>query len=157
MWKMDSLIRLLEDLRNVQSFSFEVGYIAAIGLVLGLIVIIALLYLLFFKYPRRSSGIFIHAPLGTVFIAAHAVSDLVKSLEAEYKDIEIVKVLLLDCKSFKRVEIQVDYALGGASMTEIAPSLQERALQSLKDVFGVDCVRDVAVRVRRAVSNQSPF
>ena len=154
---MDNFIEFLEGMQNVQSFSFQVGYIAALAALLAIVIVCALVYFIFFRYPRRSSGVPIRAPLGEIFVSSHAVSDLVKSLESEYKDIEIAKVHLLDCKHFLRVEIQVDYAIGGDNMTEIGPSLQGKALSSLKDVFGIDCIRDVAVKVRRAVAPKSAF
>ena len=154
---MEKFAEFLKDMQSVQGFSFEVGYIAAIGVLLGLVILVSLLYFIFFRYPRRAAGVPIRAPLGDIFVSSHAISDLVKSLEAEYKDIEIAKVHLLDCKRFLRIEIQVDYALGGENMTEIAPSLQGKTLGSLKDVFGIDCVRDVSVKIRRAVTNKSPF
>lgn len=154
---MESFIEFLGELENVQSFSFQVGYVAALALLLAIVVLAAIGYFVFFRYPRRSAGVPIRAPLGDIFVSAHAVSDLLKALEAEYKDIEIVKVHLLDCKRFLRVEILVDYAIGGENMTEIGPSLQGKALGALKDVFGIDCVRDVAVKVRRAVVSKSSF
>lgn len=154
---MESFIDFLQEMENVQSFSFQVGYVAALGLLLALVVVFALVYFIFFRYPRRCAGVPIRAPLGDIFVSSHAVSDLIKSLEGEFKDIEIAKVHLLDCKNFLRVEVQVDYALGGENMTEIGPSLQGKALSALKDVFGIDCVRDVAVKVRRAVVNKSSF
>jgi len=154
---MGSFINFLDELKGVEYFSFQVGYAAALGLVLLLLLLLLAVYVIFFRYPKRAPGVFINAPLGSVFISAHAISDLVKSLESEFKDIEISKVLLLDCKHFKRIEIQVDYGFGGQSMTEIAPSLQARTVDSLREVFGIEGIRDVAVRVRRGVSSHSPF
>jgi hypothetical protein len=154
---MDKIAQFLLDFQHVEVFSFQVGYIAGVGVFLALAILVAILYLVFFRYPRKSAGVAIRSSLGDIFIAAHAISDLVKSLESEYKDIEITKVLLLDCKRFNRIEIQVDYALGGENMVDIAPSLQGKTLSSLKEVFGVDNIHDVSVRIRRAVANKSPF
>ena len=154
---MNGFLGFIEELRNMESFSFQVGYAAALGLVLLLVVIAALVYMVFFRYPRRSAGVYLRGEIGSIFISSHAVADLVKSLESEFKDIEIVKVLLLDCKHFNKIEIQVNYALGGQSMAEIAPSLQARTIDSLRDVFGIEGIREVAVRVRKGVSDNSPF
>jgi hypothetical protein len=154
---MGDYTEYLRRFEGIQGFSFEVGYIAAIGLMLLIVVLVAALYFILFRYPRRSAGVPMRSPLGEIFVSSHAISDLVKSLEGEFKDIEISKVNLMDCKRFLRLEIHVDYALGGESMTEIGPSLQGKALTKLKDVFGVECIRDVLVKVRRAAANKSPF
>jgi len=160
---METLAKVLlgfksfEDFKHIDLFSFQAGYVAGVAVFVVLAIVIALAYWLVFRYPRRSAGVSIRGPLGSIFISAHAISDLVKSLESEFKDIEIAKVLLLDCKKFNRIEIQINYELGGQAMTDIAPALQSRTVESLKDVFGVDCIRDVSVRIRRAERQQSPF
>lgn len=155
MW--DFLGRLVFNFKDVQSFSFQVGYISGVSVFVVLAVAVSIVYWIFFRYPRRSPGISIRAPLGTVFISSAAISDLVKSLERDFKCLEIVKVSLLDFKKFNRIEIQVNYALGGDGIPELAPALQEKSLDTLKKTFGVDCIKDVSVRVRRAQSPQGPF
>ncbi len=160
---MESIAKVLlgfktfEDFKHIDVFSFQAGYVAGVGVFVALAILFSLAYWFIFRYPRRSAGISIRGQLGSIFISSHAISDLVKSLEGDFKDIEIAKVLLLDCKKFNRIEIQVNYELGGQSMTDIAPALQGRTVEALKDVFGIECIRDVSVRVRRAERQQSPF
>lgn len=131
-------------------FFLQAGYVIGIIACIVLLIIVALACWIFFRYPRRQSGVTIRAPRGSVFVSSHAIADLIESLEDDFKDIEIKKVTLLNCKKFLRLEIQVNYGLGGEPMPAIAESLQEKAVNALNYNFGISSVKDISIRVKRA-------
>lgn len=133
-------------------FFLQSGYVLGVIACITLFIIVAIVYWVFFKYPRRQSGVTIRAPRGSVFVSSHAIADLIESLEEDFKDIEIKKVTLLNCKKFLRLEIQVNYGLGGEPMPAIAESLQEKAVNALNYNFGISSVKDISIRVKRAPS-----
>lgn len=148
---LDILARIAKG-NDENIFFFQSGYVIGVTACIALFIIVALLYWIFFKYPRRQSGVTIRAPRGNVFVSSHAIADLIESLEGDFKDIEIKKVILLNCKKFLRLEIQVNYGLGGESMPAIAESLQEKAVNALNYNFGISSVKDISIRVKRVPS-----
>lgn len=149
---MREFIKIIDMLWNAgeeNAFYIQSGFILGVIACIVLFAVALILYGVFFKYPRRQAGVTIRAPRGSVFISSAAIADLVESLEDGFNDIEIKKVTLLNCKKFLRLEIQVNYATGGEPMPKIAASLREKTVEALNYNFGIDSVKDIAIKVRR--------
>jgi len=67
------------------------GYVAGV-LTLALLLLCCMLLWLIFSYHKALKGVVIPAPNGSIFISARSISDLVKSLDADFNGIVIRKV-----------------------------------------------------------------
>ena len=95
-------------------FSFDTGSEFLAGFMSGLMVfalalLIALILYWLIAASRRSKGVLLQAERGTVFIAARSISDLVKSLEADFTGLKIDKVSLRSRRSSTWLEVQMEF------------------------------------------------
>ncbi len=129
-----------------QVYVFLLGVFAGLVIVFLLFLVLGVLYLII-RNSRKIRGITLPAPHGTLFIAASAISDLVRSLEPEFQELRILKIYLLSEKKQPILRIKMVYAPGGLSMMDLAEKFQLRTLEILKDSFGIDNIQKIDIVV----------
>lgn len=140
------------NIANPEFFNFRIGYltgtiVALAAILLFIVIKIAVYYLLF--YPRRAKGVLIQGENGSLFISSGAITDMVKTLERNFKVISIRKVLLLDKKKFNDLEVHIDFDMNEQDLPTITMEFQNTIIQTLKDNFGIDRIREVNIKVKR--------
>ena len=151
----------LNNLMNINSpeiFDFQLGYVSgvavAIAVICAVLLVKIIVYFLFF-YPSRSKGVSIPGASGSLFISANAITDLIKSLEEDFKFIEISKVILLDKKKYNDIELHINFDMEGGELPSIASELQSIILSKLRDTFGIDNIKEININIKRVTVNRN--
>lgn len=136
-------------------FSFDTGSEFLAGFMSGLMVfaftlLIALILYWLIAASRRSKGVLLQAERGTVFIAARSISDLVKSLEADFTGLKIDKVSLRSRRSSTWLEVQMEFQpADGTALPQLLDSFQKKTLAELEAAFGINSISEVKIRIGR--------
>ena len=136
-------------------FSFDTGSEFLAGFMSGLMVfalalLIALILYWLIAASRRSKGVLLQAERGTVFIAARSISDLVKSLEADFTGLKIDKVSLRSRRSSTWLEVQMEFQpADGTALPQLLDSFQKKTLAELEVAFGINSISEVKIRIGR--------
>ena len=136
-------------------FSFDTGSEFLAGFMSGLMVfalalLIALILYWLIAASRRSKGVLLQAERGTVFIAARSISDLVKSLEADFTGLKIDKVSLRSRRSSTWLEVQMEFQpADGTALPQLLDSFQTKTLAELEAAFGINSISEVKIRIGR--------
>ena len=136
-------------------FSFDTGSEFLAGFMSGLMVfalalLIALILYWLIAASRRSKGVLLQAERGTVFIAARSISDLVKSLEADFTGLKIDKVSLRSRRSSTWLEVQMEFQpADGTALPQLLDSFQKKKLAELEAAFGINSISEVKIRIGR--------
>lgn len=136
-------------------FSFDTGSEFLAGFMSGLMVfalalLIALILYWLIATSRRAKGILLQAERGTVFIAARSISDLVKSLEADFIGLKIDKVSLRSRRSSTWLEVQMEFQpADGTALPQLLDSFQKKTLAELEAAFGINSISEVKIRIGR--------
>lgn len=136
-------------------FSFDTGSEFLAGFMFGLMVfalalLIALILYWLIAASRRSKGVLLQAERGTVFIAARSISDLVKSLEADFTGLKIDKVSLRSRRSTTWLEVQMEFQpADGTALPQLLDSFQKKTLAELEAAFGINSISEVKIRIGR--------
>lgn len=136
-------------------FSFDTGSEFLAGFISGLMVfalalLIALILYWLIAASRRSKGVLLQAERGTVFIAARSISDLVKSLEADFTGLKIDKVSLRSRRSSTWLEVQMEFQpADGTALPQLLDSFQKKTLAELEAAFGINSISEVKIRIGR--------
>lgn len=136
-------------------FSFDTGSEFLAGFMSGLMVfalalLIALILYWLITASRRSKGVLLQAERGTVFIAARSISDLVKSLEADFAGLKIDKVSLRSRRSSTWLEVQMEFQpADGTALPQLLDSFQKKTLAELEASFGINSISEVKIRIGR--------
>lgn len=148
----------LINMNDPELFDFQLGYVSgvfvAIAVICAVLIVKIILFFMFF-YPRRSKGVFIPGASGSLFISANAITDLVRSLESDFKFIEISKVILFDRKKYNDLELHINFDMEGGELPSIASELQSIILSKLKDTFGIDNIKEVNIKIKRVTVNRN--
>lgn len=143
---MEKLLKIVEKFYPKFSaemlYPFLAGIICCLGLILLVLILWGILRLLC-GHERRVPGISLQTEHGSLYIAAAAVADLIRSLESGFPDLKITKVRLLAVKNELCLQVKVLYAPGGQSMLTQTEDFQQRALVLLKDSFGIENIRRI--------------
>ena len=91
---------------EMRTSAFQYGYIT--GVALTILMLLLLLYYLF-RAPVKSRGIMLATPNGTLFIAASAISDLVREVEKNFTTLKILKSTLLEKKGAVTLELKINF------------------------------------------------
>jgi len=154
---LKDILNVLLEANNRDLLNFKYGYLTAVVLILGLTLIFLFLRYIY-RYPRRSHGVEIKGPRGSIFISSGAISDLVKSIGEEYDLIEISKVHLLEDRDISYLELQVNLDNDKeSSFITLSDELQNNILNTLKERFGIDTVKEVKLTLRKIESRKSGF
>lgn len=136
-------------------FSFDTGSEFLAGFMSGLMVfalalLIALILYWLIAASRHSKGVLLQAERGTVFIAARSISDLVKSLEADFTGLKIDKVSLRSRRSSTWLEVQMEFQpADGTALPQLLDSFQKKTLAELEAAFGINSISEVKIRIGR--------
>ena len=136
-------------------FSFDTGSEFLAGFMSGLMVfalalLIALILYWLITASRSSKGVLLQAERGTVFIAARSISDLVKSLEADFAGLKIDKVSLRSRRSSTWLEVQMEFQpADGTALPQLLDSFQKKTLAELEASFGINSISEVKIRIGR--------
>ncbi len=153
----DFLDFLLNDYGSKDLLNFKMGFLTAFVVIFGLMIIFLFLRY-FYRYPRRSRGVGIKGPKGEIYITSGAISDLVKSIGDEYELIEITKVTLLEDKDSSYLELQVSVENDKeSSFITLSDDIQNNIVNTLKDRFGIDSIKEVKLNLRRIETRKSSF
>lgn len=134
------------------------GYVAGV-LTLALLLLCCMLLWLIFSYHKALKGVVIPAPNGSIFISARSISDLVKSLDADFNGIVIRKVTLVERKKFLHIELSLVYQLTPSTENaqKLIEELQSRVLTTLETVFGIKNIAKVNVAMARSKPVKTTF
>lgn len=138
------------------ALDFNRGFLTAIAVILLILFILLVLRLLvaFIFRTRRCSGITINGNNGDVFISSSAITSLIRSLEHEFKFVEIDKVRLYTCNRQQFMNIQIDFDASGGGLPPLSANLQARVLSALKDVFGIESITKVNITLRNVTISE---
>ena len=125
-----------------QVYIFLLGIFVGLVIVFLLFLVLGVLYLII-RNSRKARGVSMPAPHGSLFIAASAIADLVRSLEPEFPELRILKIFLFNEKKQPVLRVKLVYAPGGLSMMDLAEKFQLRTLEILKSSFGIDNIQRV--------------
>lgn len=138
---------------------WQSGYLAGVLITILLFILLFLLVRLLFRSGRYANGITQAAPNGDIFISSRSISDLVKSLDADLPGIIVNRVRLKRDKRKFILEISLDYQISGPTdnAREMFEKLQEKSLETLRSVFGIDSVSCIRIGIRRTRHVKSAF
>ncbi len=136
------VMRFWPGVNEQQVYIFLLGVFAGLVIVFVLFLLIGVLYLIV-RNSRKVHGITLAAPHGSLFIAASAIADLVRSLESEFPELRILKIFLVSEKKLPVLRVKLVYAPGGHSMMTLADDFQTRTLEILKDSFGIENIQRI--------------
>lgn len=138
--------------------AWQEGYVTGV-LTLALLLLCCMLIWLIFSHRRALRGVVLPSANGSIFISARSISDLVKSLDADFDGIVIRRVALLERKKSLVVELNLICQLASTSrnMQEVIEALQAKVLESLKSVFGIATVSRVDVILARGKPVRTTF
>ncbi len=149
---MQGLINMFFDYRNDELFNFQLGCVAGVAAVLFFFLVFLVLkfiYDIWFRYPRRTGGIKIKGERGDLFISSSAVSDLLKSLQSEFRFIEVNKVQLLQGKQSYEIKLHLTLDAGSESFPEQAVELKNSAFEILRDRFGISNISKIDLKLHK--------
>ena len=135
--------------RYLEAAEFLAGFMSGL-MVFALALLIALILYWLIAASRRSKGVLLQAERGTVFIAARSISDLVKSLEADFTGLKIDKVSLRSRRSSTWLEVQMEFQpADGTALPQLLDSFQKKTLAELEAAFGINSISEVKIRIGR--------
>lgn len=143
------VLKLFPSLTADTLYGFLLGMLSTLALLL-LLVLLLILFWLIARRNRSVSGITLEAPHGSVFIAASAISDLLYSLDDHFPDLEILRIRLIRDGKELAVQVKVFYAAGGQSMQALAEAFQLKALELLKNSFGIENISKIDLIVPKS-------
>ena len=143
------LAKLFPGLTPENIYIFLQGMFWALVLMAILFVLVMIVWLIG-RRTRSVAGITLAAPHGTLFIAATAISDLIYSLDESFPDLEIIRVNLVRSGSEIVIRVKVFYAAGGQSMLALTENFQNKALELLKNAFGIDNISHIDLIVPKS-------
>lgn len=147
----------LFDFQNLEQFNFQLGYVMAVVVFLLLFLAIIIVRGICFGFSKNCNGIKISGLNGTLFITAGALSDLVKAIGANFNLLEISKVRLLEKKASFSLELHVAIDNREKSFSSVTTDLRTRILDSLKERFGIDSIKEVNIFVKKIDTKKNRF
>ncbi len=132
--------------------NFKLGFVAGVLVFAILAVLIRLVLLYLSRGDRRSRGIKISGDNGSIVISPGAISDLVKGIGNGIKHVEVSKVKLLEAQDETLyLEVHIVMAGGETRFGDISNEFQRQVVETVKDRFGVQCIKSVAVHLDKIV------
>ena len=152
MQKMEHCMKMIRDLL-VNATDWQSGYLAGVLITILLFILVFILVRILF-HRKGVAGIVQHAANGDIFISARSISDLIKSRGTGFPGVTVNRVILKKGKNHSFIlVISVDFLASEPqnSAKEALEKFQERSLESLNSVFGIDSVSSVRIDIRRTV------
>jgi hypothetical protein len=122
-----------------------------VGLGLGLVLPLGLLVLVWMVLHRRRTcrSMCIEIEGGNLTIAASAIRDFLQRIVAEFRDVELLSVVLLRRKRITDIRLRVN-AVPMASVRQLKDGLKERVRTEMADKLGLEeLLGDVHIDVMR--------
>ena len=143
---MREFIQYISTLDSHSLNLFLCGGLFALVLVFILLFLFAILKLVF-RIEKKIAGVTLSTPHGSLFTAAAAIGDLVRSLQDDFSGLTISKVVLTEEKGDLVLRIKIFYIPGNGSVLEQAEMFQSRILDSLKTSFGIENIKRIDLKV----------
>ncbi len=152
------LDRILSLFSPAEPSAWHEGYVTGV-LTLALLLFCCMLLWLIISHRRALKGVVLPSSNGSIFISVRSISDLVKSLDADFDGIVIRRVALVERKKSLVIELNLICQLGPSShnMQAMIEALQAKVLESLKSVFGIATVSRVDVVLARGKPVRTTF
>ncbi|MCP3965857.1 MAG: alkaline shock response membrane anchor protein AmaP [Lentisphaerae bacterium] len=155
---MQELINKIIQFGKIQGNEFNKGYLTGVAIVvlaiLVLLVLRIILALIFRK--KRCSSIKIKSDNGDTCVSRAAITSVVKSLEKEFKFINISRVNLYATKKVQFLDVLIDFDASGGGLPPQSDKFKERVLEAVKEVFGIATVRKVHIHLRNINLDKAP-
>ena len=138
---------------------FEHGFYTALILVGAVILLLLVLYCIY-RLQRRAAGldgVTLKRDDGDVFVAKAALTQAVRNLEPTFPGMDIQKVILRR-KHGADLELAVTliYDARNGSFDTLTKNLKERIFKDLGEIFGIDTVKSVALRLLKLPERSAP-
>ena len=143
------ILKLFPSLTADTLYAFLLGMFWALVL-LALLVLLLIVLWLIVRRNHSVSGITLETQRGSVFIAASAISDLLYSLDDHFPELEILRIRLIRDNRNLAVQVKVFYSAGGQSMQALAEAFQNKALELLKNSFGIENISRIDLIVPKS-------
>ena len=143
------ILKLFPSLTADTLYGFLLGIFWTLALLLLLILLLVIIWLII-RRNHAVSGITLEAPRGSVFIAASAISDLLYSLDDHFPELEILRIRLIRDGKDLAVQVKVFYSVGDSSMQTLAENFQTKALELLKNAFGIENISRIDLIVPKS-------
>ena len=143
------ILKLFPSLTADTFYGFLLGMFSTLALLLLLVLLLIILWLIF-RRNHSVSGITLETPRGSVFIAASAISDLLYSLDDHFPELEILRIRLIHDNKDLAIQVKVFYSAGGQSMQVLAEAFQTKALELLKNSFGIENISRIDLIVPKS-------
>ncbi|HOK03941.1 MAG TPA: hypothetical protein P5105_03395 [Victivallales bacterium] len=153
---ISQLFDILLSAKDIELQNFKHGFFAGVITFAILAIILRLIIFLFSSGNKKSRGFKISNESGSIIISAQALSDLVKGVGNSIKNVEVSKVKLIESENDKNLFLEVHLVMGGADTKfgELSAILQQKILDSIKDKFGVDCIKSISVFIDKIVDSK---
>jgi len=148
---MENYLKSIIDFGKPGIFDFQVGYMTGVATAIFIIIAVLLVkicFKLFFSFPSKAQGIKVPAETGSLYVASNAIYELIKFLEVRFCYIEFKRVTLVDRKKHFSIELEVVYNMDGGALPPMSEQLKSSILESLKETFGIENIKEVNIRVK---------
>ena len=144
------ILKLFPSLTADTLYAFLLGMFWALALLFLLVLLLIILWLVC-RRNHSVSGITLATQRGSVFIASSAISDLLYSLDDHFPELEILRIRLIRDNKDLAVQVKVFYSAGGGmSMQVLAEAFQSKALELLKNSFGIENISRIDLIVPKS-------
>lgn len=119
--------------------------------ILFIICLIGMVIWLIIRKNRSVSGVSLPTSHGSLFISSTAIADLLYSLDDSFPQLEITRVRLIRDGNALAVQVKIYFsALSEISMIQLAEGFQTKALELLKNSFGIENISRVDLIVPKS-------
>lgn len=149
MERWNELLKRMESLLPGAN-DFERGFYSALLLIGAVILLLLVLYCIYRLHKRRAGlgGVTLKREDGDVFVSKAALTQSVRDLEPVFPGVEIRKVILRRKHGTEQeMVLTLVYDARNGSFDTLTKDLKERIFKDLGEIFGIDTVRSVAIRL----------
>ncbi len=141
---------------QIDLYNFKIGFIVGGVFIIISAVIAKIVAFILFRVAKQAAGISVNTENGILFISSNAISDLIKTLEKDFKTIKIQKVALYQIGSNDfSLNLEITFNAAGEGLVDISSVLQNRILNDLKAVFGITEILKIHIKVKKATLKPS--
>ena len=149
--RLNELVKHLDTLLPGAN-DFERGFYSAL-ILLGAVILLLLVLYCIYRLHRRAAGldgVTLKRDDGDIFVARTALTQAVRNLEPNFPGMDIQKVLLRRRHGADlELAVTLIYDERNGSFDTLTKNLKERIFKDLCEIFGIDTVKSVAVRLMK--------
>ena len=144
-----------KSVESVLNSDFNCGYLAAIFTVAGLLILLLVIkiFLFFIFRTRKCSRVVIPAPEGNLTVSRAAIESVIRNDLAQYKELTIRKMLLYRTGKNYSIRLCCQFDSEGEGMPELTGKINPRIREVLKDLFGMERIRNIDICVEKIREN----